>query len=196
MSDKIATVKMALQVVGYMPRTQLSTAEETDDEHSISAASALAGASAAQSIIAMPALLKASPTMLVKQFDAMSHASMGLLKPATMGSTLIFSILTYLSYTPSKAVPFITVTQWKLFGAASLAAFAVIPYTIITLAPIGRKMEEFVTKVNAKSGEDSLTPSEKQEVKSTLARWTEVNKGRALLPFVASVVALVGSLAY
>ena len=139
----------------------------------------------------MPALLKAPPTMLVKQFDAMSHASMGLLKPATMGSTLIFGLLTYLSYTPSKA----PITQWKLFGVASLAAFAVIPYTIITLAPLGHKMEEFVTKVKAKSGEE-LSDREEQEVKLTLATWTERNKGRALLPFLASVVALVASLAY
>lgn len=163
---------------------------------SISTASALAGASAAQSIIAMPALLKAPPTMLVKQFDAMSHASMGLLKPATMGSTVIFGALTYLSYTPSKGLPFTTVTQWKLFAAASLSAFAVIPYTILTLAPLGHKMEGFVTKVNAKSGEDVLTNSEEQDVKRTLAQWTETNKGRALLPFVASIIALVASLAY
>lgn len=178
MVDNSATVKMALQVVG------------------ISAASALAGASAAQSFIAMPALLKASPIMLVKQFDAMSHASMGLLKPATMGSTVIFGVLTYLSYTSSEGVPSTTVTQWKLFAAASLSAFAVIPYTVITLAPLGHKMEGFVTKVDAKTSEGTLTASEEQEVTSTLAKWTETNKGRALLPFVASVIALVASLAY
>lgn len=163
---------------------------------SISAASALAGASVAQSIIAMPALLKASPTTLVKQFDAMSHASMGLLKPATMGSTVVFSVLTYLSYTQSKSVPLTAITQWKLFAAASVSAFAVIPYTIITLAPIGHKMEGFVTKVNAKSGQGELTAGEEREVKSTLAQWTEMNKGRALLPFVASIIALVASVAY
>jgi hypothetical protein len=163
---------------------------------SISAASGLAGASAAQSIIAMPALLKASPTMLVKQFDAMSHASMGLLKPATMGSTVVFSVLTYLSYTPSKGIPLTTITQWKLFAAASVSAFAVIPYTIITLAPLGHKMEGFVSKVNMKSGQGVLTASEEQEVKSTLAQWTEMNKGRALLPFIASIIALVASVAY
>ena len=144
----------------------------------------------------MPALLKASPTMLVKQFDAMSHASMGLLKPATMGSTVVFSILTYLSYTPSNGVPFTTITQWKLFAVASVSAFAVIPYTIITLAPLGHRMEEFVTKVNAKSGQGVLTAGEEQEVKSTLTQWTEINKGRALLPFVAPIIALMASIAY
>ena len=163
---------------------------------SISAASALAGASAAQSLIAMPALLKASPTMLVKQFDAMAHSSMGLLKPATIGSAGIFSVLTYLSYTPSGAVPILTVMQWKLFATASISAFTVIPYTVIALAPLGHKMEKFVTKVNLTSTEGSLTASEEQEVKSTLAKWTKLNQGRALLPFVASVIALVASLVY
>jgi hypothetical protein len=144
----------------------------------------------------MPALLKASSTMLVKQFDAMSHASMGVLKPASMGSTVIFSVLTYLSYTPSNAVPISTITQWKLFAAASFSTFAIIPYTIIALAPLGHKMEGYVTKVNAKSGEAELTSSEEQEVKSTLAQWTEMNKGRAFLPFMASIIALVASVAY
>lgn len=164
--------------------------------HSISAASALAGASAAQSFIAMPALLKAAPTMLVRQFDAMSHASMSLLKPATMGSSVIFSAITYLTYTPSNGVPISSITQWKLFAAASVSAFAVIPYTIIALAPLGHKMEGFVTKVNTKSGEGVLTPGEEREVKSTLAKWTEMNKGRALLPFAASIIALVASVVY
>jgi hypothetical protein len=144
----------------------------------------------------MPALLKAPPALLVKQFNAMSHASMGLLKRATMGSIIIFSVLTYLSYAPSKAVPLATVTQWKLYSVAAATAFAVIPYTIVTLAPIGHMMDEFVTKVNAKSGAGTLTPSEEQEVTSTMVKWVQVNKGRAILPFVASVVALWGSLAY
>lgn len=163
---------------------------------SISAASALAGASAAQSLIAMPALLKSEPTMLVKQFDTMAHSSMRLLKPATMGSTIIFSILTYLSYTPSEAVPTTTVVQWKLFATASIFAFAVIPYTVLTLAPLGHKMEEFVTKVNLKSTKGSLSSREEQDVKSTLAKWTKMNQGRAFLPFIASVLALVASVVY
>ena len=83
------------------------------------------------------------------------------------------------------------IAQWKLFALATGLCFGVTPYTIFTIIPIVGRMKELANKGKGDGqGAKSMTPSEEEEVKTLITKWTALNYFRSLFLLTGSVCGL------
>lgn len=78
-------------------------------------------------------------------------------------------------------------THTALYGMASLLTFGMIPYTLIWIFPINKRVSEIAGKALG----DKESTSDKVEVNSLLARWTTLNWIRSTMPLTAALVAFL-----
>ncbi|KAI9802477.1 MAG: hypothetical protein M1825_002862 [Sarcosagium campestre] len=154
----------------------------------ITSSAFLAGTLFSASFLAIPAILKGPPAVVLLQWRELYQRGKDFAIPSTIGSFLCHSLVAYqlyrAGYCPVHKV-------WSLTAFGALSTIAVIPYTLIVMSETNSRLLEEGEEGKTIGQADTIVISavSEDEVKSLVDHWAFLNIARGILPAIGAIAA-------
>ncbi|KZO99319.1 DUF1772-domain-containing protein [Calocera viscosa TUFC12733] len=152
----------------------------------VSGSAYLAGFTSSLSVLAVPVLPLAPPSLATKQWAGIYTRGAALGPPMGLSSLFLFAYLA-LAHSASKADP-----KGLAFALAGLCAGANMPWTLLTMLPTNSALQAIANEPAATTAEiekDAVRRERRaQEVKRLLGKWSRLNAVRSVGPTLGALL--------
>jgi hypothetical protein len=153
----------------------------------ITGTAALAGVSFAISGLVIPRILESPTPLLLRQWQHLYDTAKMTVPPLAV---VCASSLLYVAYDAHQRTATVVPHQWKAYVASALLALGIVPYTLLVIMPINKRLWRKVKETRHLAATDTVVEAVGDETAHALVdKWAAVNVGRATLLGAAAITA-------
>jgi len=154
----------------------------------ITGTAALAGVSFSVSGLVIPRILESPTPLLLRQWQHLYDTAKMIVPPLAVvcGSSFLF-----VAYDAHQRTATVVPHQWKAYVASALLTLGIVPYTLLVIMPINRRLWQKVKDMRHLAATDTVFEATvgDETAHALVDKWATVNVGRATLLGVAAVTA-------